>query len=90
MIKDNGPGIDKRFHEKVFVIFQTLKARDEFESTGIGLSIVKKIVEEAGGSIRIESTPGEGAAFYFTVPKNQIDASLITGKNNQQISPIVL
>ncbi|HRH83676.1 MAG TPA: ATP-binding protein [Bacteroidia bacterium] len=90
MIKDNGPGIDKRFHEKVFVIFQTLKARDEFESTGIGLSIVKKIVEEAGGSIRIESTPGEGAVFYFTVPKNQIDASLITGKNNQQISPIVL
>lgn len=90
MIKDNGPGIDKRFHEKVFVIFQTLKARDEFESTGIGLSIVKKIVEEAGGSIRIESTPGEGAAFYFTVPKNRIDASLITGKNNQQISPIVL
>ena len=90
MIKDNGPGIDKRFHEKVFVIFQTLKARDEFESTGIGLSIVKKIVEEAGGNIRIESTPGEGAAFYFTVPKNRIDASLITGKNNQQISPIVL
>ena len=89
-VNDNGPGIENRYHEKVFVIFQTLKARDEFESTGIGLSIVKKIVEEAGGNIRIESTPGEGSAFFFTVPKNKIDAALITGKDNQQISPLVL
>ncbi|QQR95532.1 MAG: GHKL domain-containing protein [Bacteroidota bacterium] len=71
-IKDNGPGIDKRYHEKVFVIFQTLKARDEFESTGIGLSIVKKIVEEAGGSIRIESTPGEGSAFSLLYQKTRL------------------
>jgi PAS domain S-box-containing protein len=83
-ITDNGPGIDKRYHEKVFVIFQTLKARDEFESTGIGLSIVKKIIEEAGGTIWIDSTPGQGATFYFTIPKNTLDPGIITGKTHIQ------
>jgi signal transduction histidine kinase len=70
IIKDNGPGIEKQYHEKVFEIFQTLKPKDEKESTGIGLSIVKKIVESEGGKIRIESEPDEGAAFIFTVLKN--------------------
>lgn len=83
-VADNGPGIDARYHEKIFVIFQTLKARDEFESTGIGLSIVKKIIEEAGGTITLESKPGEGSVFCFTAPKNNIDPALITGKNAQE------
>lgn len=68
-IKDNGPGIAEEYHEKVFKVFQTIEARDKKESTGIGLSIVQKIIEEAGGSIRIESTVGEGASFIFTIPK---------------------
>jgi light-regulated signal transduction histidine kinase (bacteriophytochrome) len=69
-VKDNGPGIDARFHEKVFVIFQTLNPRDTVESTGVGLAIVKKIIEEEGGNIWVESTIGNGAEFKFTWPKN--------------------
>ncbi len=66
---DNGPGIDKEYRHKVFQIFQTLTSRDEFESTGIGLSLVKKIIEAEGGKIRLESEKGEGATFFFTVVK---------------------
>ena len=65
-VADDGPGIESEHHERIFRIFQTLQARDTFESTGIGLSIVKKILEERGNSIRVESQLGEGATFYFT------------------------
>jgi PAS domain S-box-containing protein len=68
-IKDNGPGIEEEYHKKVFKVFQTIEARDKKESTGIGLSIVQKIIEEAGGSIRIESEENKGASFIFTIPK---------------------
>ncbi|MEG4210819.1 PAS domain S-box protein [Microcoleus sp. S13_B4] len=71
-VKDDGPGIDPQYHEKVFVIFQTLEARDKVENTGIGLSLVKKIVEGQGGSISLESAEGEGATFRFTWPKQPI------------------
>jgi PAS domain S-box-containing protein len=69
-VKDNGPGISQEFHTKVFAIFQTLQARDSVESTGVGLAIVKKIVEENGGEAWVESSIGEGATFFFTIPKN--------------------
>ena len=68
-VTDNGPGIAPQYHDKVFVIFQTLEARDKVENTGIGLSLVKKIVEGQGGSISLESAEGEGATFGFTWPK---------------------
>jgi PAS domain S-box-containing protein len=68
-VKDNGPGISAEFHDRIFVIFQTLQSRDEVESTGVGLAIVKKIVDEKGGTIRVESTMGEGSTFFFTWPK---------------------
>ena len=68
-VSDNGPGIDKRYHDKIFQIFQTLMARDEHESTGIGLTLVKKIITLYGGSIRVESEVGKGSAFIFTLPK---------------------
>ena len=67
-VKDNGPGIDEKYYDRVFQIFQTLHARDEIESTGIGLTIVKKIIEMYGGSIWIESELGRGSIFYFTIP----------------------
>ena len=68
-VTDNGPGIPKQFHDKIFGIFQTMEARDTLESTGIGLAIVKKIIEEKGGSIRIESNENEFTSFIFTWPK---------------------
>ncbi|MGB3403254.1 MAG: ATP-binding protein [Microcoleaceae cyanobacterium] len=68
-VADDGPGIAAEFQEKVFTIFQTLKARDTVENTGIGLSIIKKIVESQGGTVDLESQPGQGAKFIFTWPK---------------------
>lgn len=68
-VRDDGVGIEPAHFDRIFKIFQTLKPRDELESTGIGLTIVKKTVELYGGSVRVESEPGRGAAFFFTVPK---------------------
>ncbi len=76
-VQDNGPGIDPSFHDKIFVIFQTLQARDKYESTGVGLSIVKKIVEDKGGAVTLESEPEKGARFVFNWPK--IDPLLENG-----------
>jgi signal transduction histidine kinase len=71
-VADDGPGIPQAFHSKVFQIFQTLQARDTVESTGIGLTLVKKIVEEQGGTIELESTEGQGATFHFSWPKQPV------------------
>lgn len=70
-ISDNGRGIDKEFHSKIFEIFNTGKISKDYDSTGIGLSIVKSLVEEKGGTIWIESTKEEGTTFHFNLPDNQ-------------------
>lgn len=72
-VADDGPGIAPQYHQKVFVIFQTLAARDKLEGTGIGLSLVKKIVESNGGKIWLESAEGAGTTFHFTWPKRPLD-----------------
>lgn len=68
-VADNGPGIDAKYHERIFKVFQTLTPRDQVESTGIGLAVVKKIVELYGGRVWVESTIGQGSAFFFTWPR---------------------
>ena len=69
-IEDNGPGISRQYHNKIFQIFQTLKERDTFESTGVGLAIVKKILDSRDEKINVISDMGKGSIFYFTWRKN--------------------
>jgi signal transduction histidine kinase len=68
-VEDNGPGISDQYHEKIFVIFQTLQDRDTFESTGVGLAIVKKILDDRNQKINVNSEQGRGSVFSFTWPK---------------------
>jgi signal transduction histidine kinase len=71
-VTDNGPGVPAEFHERIWGIFQTLEARDRVEGTGIGLSLVKKLVEAQGGEVGITSSAGSGARFWFLWRKTAI------------------
>jgi PAS domain S-box-containing protein len=73
-VSDNGPGIEEKYFDRIFQLFQTLTSRDEFESTGVGLALVKKIVESYGGRVWVQSEVGRGSTFLFTFPSRRTGA----------------
>ena len=86
-VSDNGPGIEEQYFERIFKMFQTLTPRDSYESTGVGLALVKKIVEMCGGKIGVESEVGKGSTFWFTINSaicedvnERLTADLISGR----------
>jgi light-regulated signal transduction histidine kinase (bacteriophytochrome) len=70
-VRDNGIGIDPQYKDRVFMIFKRLHSKDKYPGTGIGLAICKKIVDQHGGEIWLDSEPGKGSVFYFSLPLNK-------------------
>ena len=82
-VKDNGIGMNPGYHDKVFTIFQRLHTREQYEGTGIGLAICKKIVENHGGSIWFDSVEGRGTTFHIKLPQTR--KSILKQSTNQDV-----
>ena len=77
VVKDNGIGFDEKYLDRIFTVFQRLHSRAEYEGTGVGLAICRKIVNRHGGEITAVSSPGEGAAFRVTLPRRPAIAQAV-------------
>jgi signal transduction histidine kinase len=84
-VADNGPGIEEKHFENIFKIFQALPTSPDFQGTGVGLTVVKKIVELYDGKIWVESKVGEGSTFFFTLPKSDAPQEVSTGATSENI-----
>jgi len=83
-VSDDGPGIPPEYHERIFALFQTLKSRDEIEGSGMGLAIIKKILDVYGEAIRVESPGGRGTKFIFTWPKEAKLRNVLNARENHR------
>ena len=84
-IADNGPGIEEKHFEKIFKIFQALPTSHDFQGTGVGLTVAKKIIELYDGKIWVESNLGEGSTFFFTLPKSGVPREVSIGDDSEDI-----
>ena len=80
-VADDGPGIDPKFHERIFRMFQTLQTRDKVEGSGMGLAVIKKVVESYSGTVAVDSSEGSGTAFRFTWPKGN---GVVADRENEE------
>ena len=81
MVQDNGIGFDEKYLDRIFTVFQRLHGRTEYEGSGVGLAVCRKIVERHGGTITATSQEGNGAAFMVKLPTTQINEEILNNEN---------
>ena len=82
-MEDNGIGFDEVYSERIFTIFQRLHGRNQYEGTGVGLAVCRKIADRHGGTITARSTPGKGSTFLVTMPVRQQKGAISDGSNGE-------